>query len=133
MVHLLTQPLPKLYDVELRINAIGNTLAFDRILQNTRSMTWVEKSQWRMPEVKKGIQEGENYLTVYQRNVKMEGRINMPEKLEGPTLGFGYFDTINTIEPLVSTQNVEMHAEFQFRSSAFLHGGSGYYLQDIWM
>lgn len=60
MVHLLTQPFPKLHDVELRINPIGNLKAFGCILQNTRSMTWIEKSQWRMPEVEKGIQEGEN-------------------------------------------------------------------------
>ena len=63
----------------------------------------------------------------------MEGRIKIPEKLEGPTLGFGCFDTINTIEPFASSQNVEMHAEFQFRSTTFLNGGSGYYWQDIWM
>ncbi len=63
----------------------------------------------------------------------MEGRIKIPEKLEGPTLGFGCFDTINTIEPFASSQNVEMHAESQFRSEAFLNGGSGYYWQDIWM
>ncbi len=94
-------------------------------------MPRIEKSKWRMPEVNKGIQEGENYLTEYQRDIKMEGRIKLREKLEGPTLGFGCFDTINTIEPFVSTQNVEMHAEFQFRSTTFLNGASGCYWQDI--
>lgn len=86
-----------------------------------------------MPEVKKGIQEGENYLKVYQRDIKMEGRIKLPEKLEGTTLGFGCFDTINTIELSDSSQNVEMHTEFQFRSTTFLNGASGYYWQDIGM